>query len=306
MAKCYESERGRLIVMRRVVGILLMVGAMLVVSVLPAGAIAEGDKSTDDRVGALFVTVLVPIGGGEFFADGPWIGCSGSQADEDVFLTAGHCLAWTQDLPEGFGVEWSVTFDDGPVFDVTPGPGFGLALPGVNLLTASGFAFDPGFGHDRANLKDYGVVLFDGQDRLPGPYVDLPYLGQLDDMKRNKELKGFVFDRAGYGTHPMFKQGPPSTWDDGYRYEAQSPYKSLNANWLRLHENTDKTGLGGGCYGDSGSPILGSTDSGHANVVFAVTTGGDPICRSDAFNQRLDTAEAQDFLDNYLTMPTAP
>lgn len=293
----------------RMVGILLIVGSLLVVWVLPAGAITGDDKSYDARVGALFATVMIPNPdydpgppevGPEFFEDGPFIVCSGSQATAEVFLTAGHCLVWTKDLPPGFWVQWSVSFDDEP-FDAATGE----SLSGATLLAASEAVYDPGFGHDSANLKDYGVVLFDGDDKLPGPlFVELPYLGQLDDMKRNKELKGYVFDRAGYGVHPTFKEGPPTFWDDGHRYETQSPYKALNQNWLRLNENEDATGLGGGCYGDSGSPILGASGTDYADIAFAVTTGGDPICRSDAYNQRLDTAEAQAFLRQFLTLPT--
>ncbi len=276
---------------------ILSTAVMLIgVVVAPSGAIAEGEISNDQRVGSLFVVVDIP--GVPF--ELPIAGCSGSQASETVFLTAGHCLAWMNDptlvgFPEGTAVTgWAVSLDI-EAYDPTTG------MP-ANWATVKwgGVAhWDPGFGQNRANLKDYGVVVFpDGT--FPGPYVDLPYEGQLDDMKSAHQLKGLVFDRIGYGVHPEFKQGPPRFWDDGYRYEAQSPYKALNKNWLRLNENNDATGLGGGCYGDSGSPIL------FGNVAVAVTTGGDPICRSDAYNQRLDTAEAQDFLSDFLSLPAAP
>ncbi len=252
--------------------------------------------SDDTRVGALFVVVDIP----GVPIPLPLMGCSGSQASADVFLTAGHCVAFEPDptlvgFPEGTEVlGWAVSFDS-PAYD----PETGLPAPGATLTFGGDAHWDPEFGHDRADLKDYGVVTFPGTP-FPGPYVDLPYEGQLDDMKAAKELSGLVFDRVGYGVHPDFKQGPPRLTDDGLRYEAQTPYKALNQNWLRLNENNDATGLGGGCFGDSGSPIL------HDGVAFAVTTGGDPICRSDAFNQRLDTPDAQDFLDDFLTLPAAP
>jgi hypothetical protein len=247
-----------------------------------AGAIGNGTPSTDDRVGALFAAVHIPDGS----VDGPFMVCSGSQASDDVFLTAGHCLAWTAGLPPGFGVSWYVTFAD-QAFDPTNGG------PVAPLIAADSAAWDPGFGHDRANLRDYGVVLFE-EGTLPGPYVDIAGPGMLDRMKANQELKGKLFDLVGYGTHPEHKEGPPRFFDDGLRYETQAPFKALNQNWLRLHENPDATGLGGACFGDSGSPIL------VGNTAVAVTTGGTPICRSDAFNQRLDTPEAQAFLAQFL------
>ena len=270
---------------RRTVGILLIVLALMMAWALPAGAIAGGEKSDDTRVGALFLTLEFPDGS----VDGPFFVCSGFQVEATVFVTAGHCLAWTGDLPPGTQTHWAVTFADHG-YDIETGG------PTGPLLAATGGAWDPGFGHDRSNLKDYAVVLFEGDDTLPGPYIDLPYLGQLDDMKAAGALKGLVFDRVGYGSHPEFKQGPPTMWWDGYRYEAETPFKALNQNWLRIHENIDATGLGGGCYGDSGSPILVE------NTAFALTSGGDPLCRSDSWNQRLDTQEAQDFLDDYLDL----
>jgi hypothetical protein len=269
---------------RRSFATLLVVLGLLTVWAAPVGAIGGGEKSTDGRVGALFATLAGTI------QDGPVIVCSGSQASDTVFLTAGHCLAWTAGLPPGTTVEWGVTFTDDAAFD----PNTGLAT--VPLTAATGAAWDPGFGHDNANLRDYGVVLFE-EGTFTGPFVDLPTEGLLDEMKADHELSGTVFDLVGYGTHPEHKQGPPRFSDDGFRYEAQAPFKALNPNWLRLQENLDVTDLGTACFGDSGSPILLD------NVAVAVTTGGTPICRSDAFNQRLDTEEARAFLGQWLTLP---
>ena len=76
-------------------------------------------------------------------------------------------------------------------------------------------------------------------------------------------------------------------------------YKGLTRNVLKLNQNAELEDNGGGCYGDSGAPKF-VHDS---NVAVAITTGGDPRCRANANNLRLDTREAREFYGDYVDLP---
>lgn len=254
----------------------------------PTLAISNGEPDGDEHpnVGMIWEDVpgegLVPL-------------CSGVLVEskqglkKGVFLTAAHCLAGA---PEG--TAFFVTFDSVVVdFSVDP-PAFV-----ATLIPAESVAFDPKFGHDLGDLHDLGVILLrKGSTRKIEP-AELPYAGQLDDMKRDNLLQGQDFVNVGYGLIPEWKRGPSRFGFNGLRNKSTSPYMALTQYWLKLHINNDATDQGGVCFGDSGSPhFLGDT-----NIIFATTTGGDPNCRSLNYNYRLDTTSARDFLKDYVALP---
>jgi hypothetical protein len=78
-----------------------------------------------------------------------------------------------------------------------------------------------------------------------------------------------------------------------------SRFKALTSAYLKLNMNFSLDGNGGSCFGDSGSPkLIHGT-----NTAVAITTGGDPICRANSYNSRLDTSEARAFYGQYLALP---
>lgn len=84
------------------------------------------------------------------------------------------------------------------------------------------------------------------------------------------------------------------------RMFSTSRFKGLTQAYLKLNMNSDsKEGNGGSCFGDSGSPrfVHGT------NLAVATTFGGDPICRSENINSRLDTVEARAFYGQFLALP---
>jgi hypothetical protein len=228
--------------------------------------------------------------------------CSGSYAGpragrpaEKVFLTAGHCVAWIPGSGISANQLW-VTFDTTATFDAETGAVTGA----TNWHRASGFAFDSAFGHDIGNFHDYGVVLLESVPSGLAP-VQMPTAGLLDRLAAKGALKpGTVFDNVGYGVVPSFKQGPPRVAPPPGRMFSTSLFKGLTQAYLKLNMNSDaKEGNGGSCYGDSGSPkfVHGT------NLVVATTFGGDPICRAENINSRLDTQEARAFYGQYLALP---
>lgn len=264
--------------------------------VVAAAALAIGN-GTPDGNGHPNVGLLAVEDDGDRFGvcSGSYAGARKGAPGTGVFLTAGHCVAW---MP-GAGIEASqlwVTFDTAATVDADTGEVIGA----TTWYQATGFAFDPAFGHDSANLKDYAVVLL-GSTVGVTP-VQLPTAGLLDALAARGGLRhGAVFDNVGYGVVPGHKQGPPTFTPPPGRMFSTSYFQGLTHSWLRLLMNSDARGggNGGSCFGDSGSPkfVHGT------NLVVAVTTGGDPVCRAENYNQRLDVADARAFLGAYLSLP---
>jgi V8-like Glu-specific endopeptidase len=258
--------------------LLLSIVALGLVFAAPAKAIGNGvpDGNGHPNVGAFAI---------EFEPGQKTIICSGSLASATVFLTAAHCLAF---LP-AFGIEPSqvfVTFESN-------------ALTATKFIQATAFHFDPLFGRDLGDLHDLGVIILPARSTKGIAPVALPKAGLLDQMAEKGGLVGQTFVNVGYGVVPSIKGGPPSFSFDGERRVSTSLFQALNPAWLRLLMNTDATGLGGVCFGDSGSPhFLPGT-----NTVVATTTGGDAVCRAENYNYRLDTEMARSFLGQFMALP---
>jgi hypothetical protein len=264
--------------------------------VAAAGALAIGNGAPDGdghpNVGMLAVEI-----DGDLLAvcSGSYAGAQKGSPGSGVFLTAGHCVAW---MPEAgiAGSQLRVTFDTTATVD----PATGEVIGATTWYPATTFAFDPAFGHDRANLKDYAVVLLG--TTVPVAPVSLPTAGLLDEMAAKGGLRpGAVFDNVGYGVVPSFKKGPPRFEPPPGRMFSTSFFQGLTKSWLKLLMNSDARGgtNGGVCFGDSGSPKLVHG----TNTAVAVTTGGDARCRAENYNQRLDVADARAFLGQYLNLP---
>jgi hypothetical protein len=271
-----------------------LAGLASLVAVTAALAIGNG---TPDGNGHRNVGMLAVEDGGQLYSlcSGSYAGPRKGAPTTGVFLTAGHCVSW---IP-GSGIDASqlwVTFDTTATFDEETG-----AVTGASTwYQASAFAFDPEWGHDSANLKDYAVVLL--RSTVPVTPVQLPAAGLLDSMAARGGLRpDTVFDNVGYGVVPAFRQGPPRVSAPPGRMFSTSYFQGLTQSWLKLlmTQEAKGGGNGGSCYGDSGSPkfVHGT------NTVVAVTTGGDRFCRAENVNQRLDVADARAFLGRYVNLP---
>jgi hypothetical protein len=278
---------------RRMVVRVLLVAASLIVA---TGALAIGN-GTPDGNGHPNVGMLAAEIDGDVFpvCSGSYAGAQKGVPGSGVFLTAGHCVAW---MPEAgiAGSQLRVTFDTTATVD----PATGEVVGATTWYPATAFAFDPAFGHDRGNLKDYAVVLLG--TTVPVTPVNLPTAGLLDAMAAKGGLRpGAAFDNVGYGVVPSFKKGRPRFEPPPGRMFSTSFFQGLTKSWLKLLMNSDARGgtNGGVCFGDSGSPKLVRG----TNTAVAVTTGGDPNCRAESYNQRLDVADARAFLGLYLNLP---
>lgn len=262
--------------MYRKTTVMILVATVLILIATPAGAITYGepDENRHPNVGL----TLTDING-----DGTLLrGCSGTLISPTVFLTAGHCTIFFSRF--GNTKTW-ITFDSKYDPDKS------------TLVSVADFATHPSYNGNTL-FNDVGVVILAEEVQGVTPGV-LSAENLLDEMKAAGILKGQMFTQVGYGATADFKGNPPLLTRDDVRRFSISPYGSLTPDWLHLSGNNDATGEGGGCLGDSGAPIF----LGDSNVIVAVTSWGDSVCRSLNMAQRVDTASVRAFLDDYVSLP---
>lgn len=257
--------------------------SLTLLAVTPARAITGGspDGSGHPNVGALVANF--PFGGFPI--------CSGTLISPTVFLTAGHCIFFSQ----LFGATgYSVTFDSTLTFDSAGNVN--------NTIPGSTFALDPDFGHDQGDFHDLAVITFASPVSGVTP-ATLPTAGVLDQLAAQGGLRGREFTTVGYGaTGVIFGSGRPQPALDFVRRVATPPFMALDATRLFLLINTNATGGGGPCYGDSGGPQF--LNVGGADILVSLTSlKADTVCRALDVNYRLDTPTARAFLQNYVALP---
>jgi hypothetical protein len=247
----------------------------LIVNGSPTGAQAYAS------VGALLVDWWAPLG--VLNGDDQW--CTGTLISPTVFVTAAHCVTGDPATPPGTQFYVSFAAD--------------LLGKGIKMIPATGYAFDPLYGHDQANLHDLAVVLLPAGSTKGLTPVGLPRAGELDQLAAQGGLSKTLFVNVGYGTSAS-RTGPPSFSWDGKRRMSKSEFMGLQPTWLGLLMNTSATGEGGDCYGDSGGPKF---IDGNPNTIYATVTTGDYPCRATTWDWRLDTPEARAFLSRFVTLP---
>ncbi len=258
--------------------------AIMVLAVIPAGAITFGEPDGSDHpnVGALIAEWRTP-GVKEQL-------CSGTLIAPTVFLTAAHCTAFLESLGIPNDQVW-VSFDQ----DVDP------ITPSTKLIQGS-WVTNPGFNQRQSDPGDLAVVLFSKSVKGITP-ASLPTAGLFDQMAAADTLNGQLFTAVGYGVHePEIGDGPPTFPFDGERWRSVSEFTALNNVWLRLSQNS-ATSDGGTCFGDSGGPnFLGAGDS-ETDIIASITVTGDAMCLATNVTYRLDAASARAFLDDFVTLP---
>ena len=231
-------------------------------------------------VGALLFDWWTPLG----VIDGNDQWCTGTLIAPTVFVTAAHCVVGP-DTPRG--TQFYVTFAPD------------LLARNIKIIKATGYAFDPQYGHDQAKLHDLAVVFLPASATKGMTAMALPRAGELDELAAKGALSKTLFVNVGYGSSAS-RVGPPSFGWDGKRNTSRSEFMGLQPTWLGLLMNTAATGEGGDCYGDSGGPKF---IDGNPNKIYATVTTGDYACRATTWDWRLDTPEARAFLRQYVPLP---
>ena len=232
-------------------------------------------------VGALLVDWWAPLG----VVNGDDQYCTGTLISPTVFVTAAHCVTGSADTPPG--TQFYVTFAPD------------LLARNIRIIKATGYAFDPQYGHDQAHLHDLAVVFLPAAATRGITPSQLPTLGELDRLNAHGGLGRTLFVNVGYGSTAA-RTGPPRFGWDGLRNMSKSEFMGLQPTWLGLLMNTSATGEGGDCYGDSGGPKF---IDGNSRTIYATVVTGDYPCRATTWSWRLDTPEARAFLGRFVTLP---
>ena len=265
---------------KRLLTLLTAAVAVAMLAVVPASAITNGqpDGNGHPNVGVMVVN----------FGSGPTRLCSGELIAPTQFLTAGHCTAFLVSDPSPL---------IGVTFDSTYDPNTSVVVPATKVTV------DPLFGKDRGDLHDLGVITL--AYPVAATPVVLPTAGLLDQLAAHGGLNGQQFTNVGYGaTGYAFGGGKPTfvNFQPAVRRISTSPFMALEQNVLRLQANTNATGDGGICMGDSGSAAYLNVN-GTEVAVGIVTLGGDAMCVANDPKYRLDTPSARAFLGQFVSLP---
>jgi secreted trypsin-like serine protease len=264
----------------------LFAGTAVIGAGSSTGAITFGepDGGRHPNVGSVIGTIP---GVGSF----QW--CTGALIDPTVFLTAAHCFVDDDGIEfTDKGVEFTVSFDENLDVDLD-----GLVDDEVDRLTGDATPH-PLFASGGSN-ETYDIAVFELEDDPGITPASLPAAGLLAD----KALKTATFTTVGFGTERDSKNGGNNSFLPGSRRKlAEQTINSVTKAWVTFSMNPS-TGNGGTCYGDSGGPhFLGGKDQPNKTIV-AITITGDTFCRSTDKTYRLDTPNARDFLDEFVTLP---
>jgi len=273
--------------MRRLTALLAALAVALLVSVLPAGAVTDGELDGNGHPGV--VLLLMEVGGQPMFR------CSATLLTPTVVLTAGHC---TNNFPDPPFTGMRVFTES----DVQSGIGITNNYPnaGPNAVEAVSWAAHPLYETGPFFLHDVGVVILQapGVTGLPASaYGALPGLNSLDALRPNRST---TFDSVGYGLQKSFPTA--AAWKNvanRTRMIAHPQLVQVNTGFvgdfsLLLSNNAN---TGGTCFGDSGGPnFLAGT-----NVVAGVTSFGlNRPCGGTGGVFRMDRQNVLNFVNSYL------
>jgi hypothetical protein len=283
MKKRLTSLRGK---RKRIFG---MIAAAFIIGVciMSLFAITWGELDNDrhPNVGCILVDTL---------QWGTWMFGSCTLVDDNVVLTAGHVTAYLE-YYISMGM-WNVedvkvSFDDDNVFNSA------TWNQAAAIVTHPEY-YLPGSGASHLS-HDIGAIIL--KEPMAIEPVTLADVGLLDDLKKDKELKGGPkanhLIAVGYGT--WLEWPPPQILDsDGARYMAECGYQAANSQWLLCSQN--KTlGLGGTGYGDSGGPAFWKLPD-DSEVQVGITSWGDMTLVSTTWFYRVDTPEAIGFINDII------
>jgi secreted trypsin-like serine protease len=210
--------------------------------------------------------------------------CSGSLIAPRVFLTASHCTRFLED--QGISDVW-VTFDS--------------TFTQKSKLIHGTMHSNPLYNQSQSDSGDIAVITLDKAVALEP--VQLPPAGLLDRMKADGTLNRTLFTSVGYGVQePQPGPGGITNPFPMERWYSVGEFDALNPTWLRIAQ-TQATGDGGTCSGDSGGPQFLGAGSTETTTQVSITITGDVFCFATNVDYRLDTPSARTFLSQFVTLP---
>lgn len=250
--------------------ILTLLCFVLLLSVTPVAAIVYGDLDGENHPSVGLMSRPDPSDSSQRRPV-----CTGTLISARVFLTAGHCIIFLQQLNLS-PADIKVSFNSENGLDPS------------GLLSVSTFEihdeYDP-----NSNKHDVGALILSAD--APVPPAQLAPEGFLGSLER-KELKEKKFTVVGYGATLEFP--PPNVkFPDGKRRVAVTSFQTLLPTQLVLKQKSD--GDGGICDGDSGGPAI--YDDNGQELIVGITSTGDNFCLNTSSFYRTDIADTLDFIN---------
>jgi hypothetical protein len=160
---------------------------------------------------------------------------------------------------------------------------------------------NPLYNQSQSDSGDIAVITLDKAVNLEP--VQLPPAGLLDRMKAAGTLNRTLFTSVGYGVQePQPGPGGITNPFPMERWYSVGEFDALNPTWLRIAQ-TQATGDGGTCSGDSGGPQFLGAGSAETKTQVSITITGDVFCFATNVAYRLDTAPARAFLSQFVPLP---
>jgi hypothetical protein len=229
--------------------------------------------------------------------------CSGFLISPVIMLTAGHST---------FGVAAaSVCFDKGPIsYSVQNGqivyPSNEVIYNGITKTYpeyASRAIAGLNNGGQVFSSSDVGLIILDTPVKEVTEFPTLPPAGFADTLKAKTNL-----EVVGYGV--QFQETPrnngvQNSWAGSLSCNsAQTQFSPANFagsdKYLRLSANAaqDKGGI---AFGDSGGPVIYSTNSGSQDIVLAINAYVNSAnCGGVTYHTRIDSTEILNWINGYL------
>ena len=267
---------------KRTIAVILAL-VLLLVAVIPAAAITDGELDGEDHP---HVVLLLMDVGGE-----PAYRCSATMLSPTVVLTAGHCTSNFPGAPfTGMRIFTESDVDNGN--NTYPDAG------SENSIEAASWAAHPLYETGPFFLHDVGIVILE-EPGLVGldVYGKLPEVGQLDALKTKRGKQDTGFTAVGYGLQQI---NPVFVSADRVRMIATPTLIQINVpgftgDFSLLLSNNHSTG--GTCFGDSGGPNFYSD----TNIVAGVTSFGlNGNCAGTGGVFRMDRQNVLDFVNDYM------
>jgi secreted trypsin-like serine protease len=249
--------------------------AILVVAVVPVGAITDGEL---DGNGHPYVGLMVA----QDAKGTPLWRCSGTLLSSTLFLTAGHCT----EAPAAHVEIWF----DADVESGIPENGY----PNQGDVGGTPYTH-PQYNPNAFYLYDLGVVVLDKPMKMK-KYGALPEQDVLDKLATQRGTQNVTFTAVGYGLQESFPdQASFLENNQRVRMVAHPHLIQINTGFTGdfslLLSNNHATG--GTCFGDSGGPNFIEK----SNVVGGVTSYGlNGNCAGTGGVYRVDRADDLNWL----------
>ena len=224
--------------------------------------------------------------------------CSGTQMDEDTFLTAGHCTYGAEAVAIWYGDDL-----EGEMRAERDWQLFSDAMESADAYGTTVLSH-PDYDDAAFYLHDVGVVELDEPVQMD-TYGELPELGYWDEQPATRKKDRDSYDTVGYGLQwsmPDSNGQGRGDQDDWTKLQAEGElinnrqFGGGKANDMYV-VLTNNANTGGTCSGDSGGPTF---IDGSETVVAVTSFGVNTTCAGTSGIYRIDTADDLEWLGQFI------